>query len=245
LAKPKKETAPFKTRELRNSLSRFLDQPYTDKTSNVEWPVGSIKWGVYIFYDYDGEPIYVGQTKEQLRVRIRRHLTNHRTDAVAMSVLDPYEVCEMEVFPLPQFQHVGAKHDDFKLAKGALDGLEFHVHREAVRKSRFGAILNEKDPPQVSLEIALPTPLRGCIVSDQVRELRGHPDTRMARRAQVVARLAQTISEREIKVGLRRALQTQATRMRWLAEQRFIAMGGQAAVEIGSEDSDERGSSQA
>ena len=53
---------------------------------------GGCKHGVYLFYDYDGEPIYAGQTKEQLRTRIRRHLTNQRTDAVATRVLDPFEV---------------------------------------------------------------------------------------------------------------------------------------------------------
>lgn len=242
MVKPKKETAPFETRELRKSLRRFLDQPYLDSLSGEERPVGSFKWGVYIFYDYDGEPIYVGQTKEKISGRISRHLTNQRTDAVAMSVLDPYEVYEVEIYPLPQFQHVGAKHADFAFAKSTLDALEFRVHKEAVRRSRFGAILNEKDPPEAIVQSELPVPLRGRIVSDQVHELRGHPDTRTARRALVVARLAQTISEREVKVGLRRTLQTQASRLQWLAQQQFIAMGGQAGVETGSEDAEEDGS---
>ena len=38
--------------------------------------IGDCQWGIYLFYDYEGEPIYVGQTKERLRGRIRRHLTN-------------------------------------------------------------------------------------------------------------------------------------------------------------------------
>jgi hypothetical protein len=72
------------------------------------WPLsagrlGNYKFGVYAFFDYDGEPIYVGQTNERLRTRIRRHLTNQRTDAVAMKVLDPFEVYEIEVWPLPQY----------------------------------------------------------------------------------------------------------------------------------------------
>jgi len=58
------------------------------------------RWGVYAFFDYDGEPIYVGQTNEQLRTRVRRHLTNQRTDAVAMRILDVFEVAEMELWPL-------------------------------------------------------------------------------------------------------------------------------------------------
>ena len=52
--------------------------------------IGNSKFGVYAFYDYDEEPIYVGQTRESLRQRIGRHLTNQRTDAVAMNVLDPF-----------------------------------------------------------------------------------------------------------------------------------------------------------
>ena len=55
--------------------------------------------GVYLFYDYDAEPIYVGQTYETLRSRIGRHLTGQRTDAVAKSVLDPFEVAEIELWP--------------------------------------------------------------------------------------------------------------------------------------------------
>src|SRR6267154_2916398 len=55
--------------------------------------------GVYVFYDYFGEPIYVGQSEESLGARIGRHLTNQRTDAVAMRVLDPQEVAEIEVWP--------------------------------------------------------------------------------------------------------------------------------------------------
>ncbi len=62
------------------------------------------KCGVYAFYDFDGEPIYVGQTREQLRTRLRRHMTNQRTDAVAMRVLDPLEVADIEVWPFWEFE---------------------------------------------------------------------------------------------------------------------------------------------
>ena len=98
---------PFETEDLRANLTKFLDTPFID-FSGKSAKVGHFKWGVYAFFDYDGEPIYVGQTNEMLRTRIRRHLTNQRTDAVAMSVLDPFEVFEIEVWPLPQFQQVTA-----------------------------------------------------------------------------------------------------------------------------------------
>ena len=37
--------------------------------------------GVYAFYDFDGEPIYVGQTTEDFGTRIGRHLRGQRSDA--------------------------------------------------------------------------------------------------------------------------------------------------------------------
>src|SRR5690606_36169161 len=114
------------------------------------------KWGVYAFYDYDGEPIYVGQTNEKLRVRVRRHLTNQRTDAVAMRVLDVMEVAEVELWPLWQFHDVAGRDPE---ALAALNSLEYSVYLSAIEGSRFGAILNEKIPP-VSPVVDLPPSLR-------------------------------------------------------------------------------------
>ncbi len=81
-------------RMLRDGIDSFLS--LVDEKGRR---VNDAKFGIYAFYDYDDEPIYVGQTREQLRVRIRRHLTNQRTDAVAMNVLDPFEVASIEVWP--------------------------------------------------------------------------------------------------------------------------------------------------
>jgi hypothetical protein len=175
--------------------------------------VGHYKWGVYAFFDYDGEPIYVGQTNEMLRTRIRRHLTNQRTDAVAMSVLDPFEVYEIEVWPLPHLQATGGKDAD---ARQHLDALERLITDQAVEGSQFKAILNEKDPPPGRLAVTAPPSHRGRIVSDRVHELRSHPDFRIARRALIISRLAQVISERKVQGGLRRVLLTQAKRLQWL-----------------------------
>jgi hypothetical protein len=239
LAKKATERSPFETRELRASLKKFLELEYTDPQTGKVSVIGSFKWGVYIFYDYDGEPIYVGQTKEKVSGRIGRHLTNQRTDAVAMSVLDPFEVHDIEVFPLPEYQHVNSKHPRYEEAKQHLDALEFEIHKRAKSKSSFRAILNEKDPLEPTVKCAVPKSLKGSIVSDEVKKLRGHPDTRTARRAQVISRLAQTIAEREVKVGLRRTLVTQAERLRFLAEKSFNAFGGEREVEKAPEESED------
>ena len=220
--------APFDTVDLRDNLQRFLDASFDDPVAGITRQVGNFKWGVYAFYDYDGEPIYVGQTNEMLRTRIRRHLTNQRTDAVAMSVLDPFEVLDIEVWPLPQFQNTSGKDRDARAHLNALEGV---VIERAIRDSRFNAILNEKDAPIRLLDVAIPPSFRSRIVSDKIYDLRKHPDLRLARRASVVARLSQVVAEREVKGGLRRSLATQTKRLNWLAERRFLELGGNASVE--------------
>lgn len=217
---------PFETKDLRENLARFLDAPFPADDGSLR-KVGNYRWGVYAFFDYDGEPIYVGQTNEMLRTRIRRHLTNQRTDAVAMSVLDPFEVFEIEVWPLPRYQTTESRNNE---ARQHLDALERLVTRKALDDSIFKAILNEKDAPAGELVVEAPPSFRGKIVSDRVFELRSHPDFRIARRALVISRLAQVISERQVQAGLRRVLLTQAKRLQWLADRQFEGMGGAAAV---------------
>ena len=224
---------PFETEDLRTNLAAFLSAPFDDPVLGRARPVGSFTWGVYAFFDYDGEPIYVGQTKEKISTRIRRHLTNQRTDAVAMSVLDPFEVFEIEVWPLPQFEKT-SKAD--LAAKAHLDALEHLVYDNAVANSTFKAVLNEKDPPAPTVTITAPPSLRYRIVSEHVHKIRSHPDFRTARRALIISRLAQVIAERKVQSGLRRVLLTQAKRLQWLADRRYNALGGDASVEVEASD---------
>lgn len=208
---------PFETKELRRELEKFLRQKVANPEEEKPRTLGSFKWGVYAFYDYDNEPIYVGQTKESLGARIRRHLTNQRTDAVAMSVLDPFEVYKIVVYPLAELQNIASN----PKSDAQLNALERQVHDEAIRKSHFRAILNEKEPPISSLKVKAPKPYEGIIVSKEVKRIREHPDIRIARRAQTIARLAKVISERKVKKALRNVLLTQANRLAWLANKRL------------------------
>lgn len=221
---------------LRQPLSQFhADPPLTKKGRSIS--VGAVKWGVYAFFDYDGEPIYVGQTRESLGQRIGRHLTNQRTDAVAMSVLDPYEVRTIKVWPLPVYQLVKGdpkRNDAARAAAEHLNSLERAVFDTLFAASAFG-VLNEKDPPDVE-PCTMPEPITGEIVSGDVLEIRLHPDVRIARRAQTIARLAHIIAGRDVAGGLRRALATQADRLAWIAARRFEALGGQRLVETRAED---------
>lgn len=212
---------PFETSELRKLLEQFLNRMVFNPLTNQQIKVGNFQWGVYSFYDYDNEPIYVGQTKESLRTRIRRHLTNQRTDAVAMNVLDPFEVYRIVVYPLPELE--GSAGSDPK-SKKILDALEHKIYTKAIHESKFKAILNEKEPPAPQIEVEIPISYEGTIISDEVRLIREHPDMRIARRTQTISRLAQVISERKVQKGLRRVLHTQAVRLEWLAKRRLESL---------------------
>ncbi len=219
---------PFETSELRKLLEQFLNTIIHNPISKKKIKVGNFRCGVYSFYDYDNEPIYVGQTKESLRTRIRRHLTNQRTDAVAMNVLDPFEVYKIVVYPLPHLESKTATE-----AKLILDALEHKIYSQAISNSKFNAILNEKEPPNSQIDVDIPIFYEGIIVSDEVKRLREHPDIRIARRTQTISRLAQVISERKVQKGLRRVLLTQAKRLEWLAQRRL-----ESTPDLADQDSD-------
>jgi hypothetical protein len=160
------------------------------------------------------EPIYIGQTYEGLGSRIGRHLTNQRTDAVAMNVLDPFEVAEIRVWPL-DIDHLSKKE---KCA--FLDRAEFTLFQKVIAESKLRAVLNEKQPRKLPL-VLLPAYSGKRIIPDQIFPHRKHPDVRIARRASTIAALARVISERKVSSGLRRTLLTQAKRLERLADERL------------------------
>ena len=201
---PDSSDSPPSVDTLYEGVERALDTPCANGV-----PVGNCQWGVYLFYDYDGEPIYVGQTTERIRTRIRRHLTNQRTDAVAMNVLDPFEVAAIEMWPF------------WKDPGDLLDRAEYTVYCKALEESEFSAVLNERVPPKTDL-IQMPQSVRVSILPNgETRGEREHPDVRLARRARTIANLARVISERKVQPGIRQTLWAQAKRLEALAKQRL------------------------
>lgn len=178
--------------------------------------------GVYAFFDYDGEPIYVGQTTENLGTRIGRHLRGQRSDTLAYRILDPFEVAEVEIWPQEWLRKV-PRSEKMK----AVDMLEYSVYMYAIQQSKYGAILNEKIPPVSPLMGELPRSYRFSLVPDELREEREHPDVRIARRAETLARVAAVAHERgEVSAGLRRVIVVQAVRLADLAAARLAYAEG-------------------
>ena len=204
--------SPPEVDALYEGVTRLLDTPDASGCKT-----GDSTCGVYLFIDYDGEPIYVGQTKEKLRTRIRRHLTNQRTDAVAMRVLDPFEVAEIEMWPFWDL--------DPKDPGDTLDRAEYTVYQQALAGSNFNAVLNEGEIAEAE-QIDLLESVRGAVLPHEARQSREHPDLRLARRARTIADLARVISERQVSHGIRRTMWIQARRLEHLARTRLEELGG-------------------
>lgn len=59
------------------------------------------EWGVYALCDLDNVKIYVGQSVDGIRTRVRRHLTSARSDVIANRLLDVWEVAYVSAWPMP------------------------------------------------------------------------------------------------------------------------------------------------
>ena len=166
----------------------------------------------------------------RMPLRVRRHLTNQRTDAVAMSVLDPIEVAEVELWP---FDLKTKSKDE---VERTLAGAEYTVKKKVVDASKLKFVLNEKDIPTTT-EVPLPKSYRRRIVPSPIYETRQHPDIRIAQRAATIADLAKIIVERKVQKGLRRTLHYQAVRLQSLAKERLDQITGPIEVETGDDES--------
>lgn len=188
--------------------------------------IGNTKTGIYAFFDYDGEPIYVGQTAESFSSRVGRHLTGQRSDSVAKYVLDPFEVYAIAMWSLPHIAETFPGKGQAAKRKAELNRYEFTIHHRLTEQSKFHAVLNEGDIPACDLIEDLPDPVGGVIIPNEIFPDRAHPDVRIARRATTVSLLAKNISERQVSKGLRRTLLTQTRRLVELSERRYEAAGG-------------------
>ena len=167
-AKPKQkpEGEPADVAAINGEIQKFLAT-----LDAKQQRIGSIKWGVYAFYDYDGEPIYIGQTYEGFSVRLGRHLTGRRSDAVAKNVLDPFEVAEVCIWPI-DLSHLlpteekptqESKTAALKAIKAELDRAEYTLYLKVIADSSFKAVLNEAVPKATNI-IKLPREYRACII---------------------------------------------------------------------------------
>ena len=123
--------------------------------------------GVYALCDLDGEPIYVGQSIDGIRSRVRRHLTSARSDVIANRQIDVWEIAYVWAWPC----------DD----KESIAPLERSVFQFFDSKL---SLMNGKDLSDG--EVAALWPLRQVVqvISEADRQARLQPSQRLPRQIQ-------------------------------------------------------------
>lgn len=133
--------------------------------------------GVYALCDLDGQPIYVGQSVDGIRSRVRRHLTSARSDVIANRQIDVWEVA-----------YVRAWEVSGRDAIGAMERRVF-AHFDAILPLMNGAALSDMFDPA-------PPPEPDQIVQvipEAERLLRLSPDRRLTRQIAQYDRLVDYI----------------------------------------------------
>lgn len=63
--------------------------------------------GCYVLCDLDHVPIYVGQSRDGIRPRVRRHLTSARSDIIANRQVDVWEIAWVWTYPVQTKDEIG------------------------------------------------------------------------------------------------------------------------------------------
>ena len=97
--------------------------------------------GVYILADLDNVPVYVGQSVEGIRQRVRRHLTSARSDVIANRQIDVWEIAYVWEYPAADKSEIGA-----------MESALFHHFNPQFR------LMNGSIPPEPPPGMAVPEP---------------------------------------------------------------------------------------
>ncbi|WP_179379432.1 GIY-YIG nuclease family protein [Jannaschia marina] len=121
--------------------------------------------GVYALCDLDGQPIYVGQSVDGIRSRVRRHLTSARSDVIANRQIDVWEVAFVRAWEVEGRAEIAAMER------------RVFAHFDAILPLMNGAALSDAlpvDPP--------PEPGQTVqVIPERERLDRLTPDRRLAR----------------------------------------------------------------
>lgn len=171
--------------------------------------------GVYALCDLDEVPIYVGQSVDGIRARVRRHLTSARSDIIANRQVDVWEIAYVWAWPCESRETIIA-----------LEGFLFHKFDAQSR------LMNGTIPVNpVVLPFALPEKARIQILPDEEIEIRRNPSRRLPRQSQFYFQLVDHILIVKDNLVLRRSLMAHFDRLTRY-HQNFI----RSAPEVSSEE---------
>ena len=148
------------------------------------------KIGCYVLCDLDQVPIYVGQSVDGIRARVRRHLTSARSDIIANRQIDVWEIAWVWTYPVEDRADIGPIED-------ALFH-EFHPK---------SALMNGKVPRLPAHRVHVPEPFqRVQVMADEEIEEKRDPALRLPRQAehysQIVGHFLAVKNSKEIAVAI-------------------------------------------
>jgi hypothetical protein len=153
--------------------------------------------GVYALCDLDEVPIYVGQSTDGIRARVRRHLTSARSDVIANRQIDVWEIAYVWAWRVVDATQIGQ-----------LEANLFSTHNQ---KSPLvnGAELADPGP----LPFPIPPIVRVQVMPEELVTARRDPVLRFPRQIQHFNQLVDYILNTQDKPHLRRALQVYFKRL--------------------------------
>ena len=120
--------------------------------------------GVYALCDLDEVPIYVGQSVDGIRSRVRRHLTSARSDVIANRQVDVWEIAYVWAWPVKEV--------------GEITALEAYLFNEFDNKVR---LMNGKSMPVQAQQVYVPEKQVIQVIEEDERINRQDPALRLPR----------------------------------------------------------------
>lgn len=153
--------------------------------------------GVYALCDLDEIPIYVGQSVDGIRARVRRHLTSARSDIIANRQVDVWEIAYVWAWPCTDGATITP-----------LESFLFHqFHSQS-------SLMNGTIPPNPGhLPFATPERTRVQLLPDDEIAIRRDPSRRLPRQSQFYFQLVDHILNVKDSPELRRSLQAHFERL--------------------------------
>ncbi len=165
----------------------FRSKALTDLTNEI---------GVYALCDLDGQPIYVGQSVDGIRNRVRRHLTSARSDVIANRQIDVWEIAFVWAWPVA----------DVIAVQSLEDAVFLHFDAEQ-------PLMNGKSLSGTSEAPEWPEKQQVQVIEENDRQLRLDPAQRLPRQIQQYNLLVDYILTVKDAAHLKRSLEAHFQRL--------------------------------
>lgn len=124
--------------------------------------------GVYVLCDLDQVPIYVGQSTDGIRARVRRHLTSARSDIIANRQIDVWEIAWVWAYPVADKSQIAP-----------LESILFHQY------NALSPLMNGTIPPPPPKRHRVPSPTQIVqVMKDEEIAEKKDPALRLPRQAE-------------------------------------------------------------